>query len=180
MIVLAGVFFVWIPMNTPIIVDPEDPKWLLLEQVMNLTTSRIVKQAMARHGIVPLEKAGIILRIIFISMFFSIDITYVLQELGRRSILRKFTHVASVPSASVIYQFLSSFEEDQFILLISDILNSMCKQQSRRKYRKMIVDGSAITLDLNMFRRKFRKKDLHTKDYRWGFSNTRGYYLGFN
>jgi len=43
----------------------------------------------------------------------------------------------------------------------------------------MIVDGSAITLDLNFFRRKFRKKDLETKDYRWGFSNVRGFYLGF-
>ena len=111
-------------------------------------------------------------------MFFSPDITYVLHELGRRNTLRKFAHVARVPSASVIYQFISSFEEDQFILLISDILNSMCKQPSRRKYRRMIVDGSAITLDLNIFRRKFRKKDLLTKDYRWGFSNTSGYYLG--
>jgi hypothetical protein len=151
-------------MNTPIIVDPEDPKWLLLEQVMSITISRTVKQAMARHGIVPLEKAGSILRILFISMFFSTDITYVLQELDRRSTLRKFAHITSVPSASVIYQFISNFEEEQFILLVSDILNSLCKQPSRRKYRKMIVDGSAITLDLNIFRRKFKKKDLLKKD----------------
>jgi len=144
-----------------------------------MTESRVVKQAMARQGIVPLDKAGTILRILFISMFFSIDITYLLQELEKRSSLRNFAHVARVPSASVIYQFISNFEEEQFIFLISDILNSMCRQPSRRKYRKMIVDGSAITLDLNIFRRKFRKKDLLKKDYRWGFSNTRGYYLGF-
>ena len=62
-------------MNTPIIVDPEDPKWLLLEHVMNITESRAVKQAMARHGVVPIEKSGTILRILFISMFFSLDIT---------------------------------------------------------------------------------------------------------
>jgi hypothetical protein len=43
----------------------------------------------------------------------------------------------------------------------------------------MIVDGSAITLDLNIFRRKFRKNDLLKKDYRWGYSNTAGYYLGY-
>jgi hypothetical protein len=166
-------------MNTPIIVDREDPKWLLLEQIMNLTTSRQVKQAMAHHGVVPVEKAGTILRILFISMFFSVDITYVLQELGKRHALRGFAHVSNIPSASTVYQFISSFEDHQFILLISDILNSLCKQPSHRKYRKIIVDGSAITLDLNIFRRKFRKKDLLTKDYRWGFSNTRGYYLGF-
>ncbi len=55
----------------------------------------------------------------------------------------------------------------------------MCRQPSRRKFRKLIVDGSAITLDLNIFRTKFRKKDLLDRDNRWGFSNTRGYYLGF-
>jgi hypothetical protein len=166
-------------MNTPIIVDPEDPKWLLLDQVMKMTASRVVKQAMARHGIVPLEKAGTILRILFISMYFSIDITYLLEELEKRSALRNFAHVAKVPSAAVVYQFISNIEEEQFIFLITDILNSLCKRPSRRNYRKMIVDGSAITLDLNIFRRKFRKKDLLKKDYRWGFSNTRGYYLGF-
>ena len=101
-------------MNTPIIVDPEDPKWLLLEQVMNMTASRAVKQAMARHGIVPLEKAGTILRILFISMYFSIDITYLLQELEKRSALRNFAHVANIPSAAVIYRFISKIEEEQF------------------------------------------------------------------
>jgi len=166
-------------MNTPIIVDPEDPKWLLLEQVMKMTESRAVKQAMARHGVVPIEKSGTILRILFISMFFSLDITYILQEMEKRSTLRNFAHVAKVPSPQMTYQFISNFDEDQFLLLISDILNSLCKRPSYRKNRKMIVDGSAITLDLNFFRRKFRKKDLEAKDYRWGFSNVRGYYLGF-
>ena len=166
-------------MNTPIIVDPEDPKWLLLEQIMNMTRSRVVKQAMARHGVVPVEKAGTIFRILFISMYFSVDITYLLEELTKRSALRSFAHVTQVPSAAVIYQFISKMEDDQLVLMISDILNSMCTRPSRRNHRKMIVDGSAITLDLNVFRRKLRKKDLLKKDYRWGFSNTRGYYLGY-
>ena len=166
-------------MNTPIIVDPNDPKWLLLEQIMNMTKSRQVKQAMARQGILPLEKAGSILRILFISMYFSQDITFVLKELGKRDELRNFAPVTTLPSASIIYQFISKFDEKQFVLMISDILNSLCKQPTRRKKRKIIVDGLAIPLDLNMFRKKFRKIDLLTKDYRWGFSNTKGYYLGF-
>ena len=166
-------------MNTPIIVDPKDPKWLLLDRVMDITNSRQVKQAMARHGVIPIEKAGTILRILFISMFFSLDITFLLSELRKRKRLRQFARISEVPSAQAIYQFVSKFEEYQFTHLISDILNSMCRHPSRRKFRKLIVDGSAITLDLNIFRRKFRKKDLLERDYRWGFSNTRGYYLGF-
>lgn len=146
---------------------------------MDIISSRLVKQAMARHNVVPIEKAGTIIRILFISMFFSLDITFLLSELRKRKRLRQFVRVSEVPSAQSIYQFVSKFEEYQFVHLISDILNSMCRQPSRRKFRKVIVDGSSITLDLNVFRRTFRKKDLLDRDYRWGFSNTRGYYLGF-
>jgi hypothetical protein len=166
-------------MNTPIVVDLKDPKWLLLDRVMAITNSRLVKQSMARHGVIPVEKAGTIIRILFISMFFSLDITFLLSELRKRKKLRQIARVSEVPSAQSIYQFVSKFEESQFIHLISGVLNSMCRQSSLRKYRKLIVDGSAITLDLNIFRRKFRKKDLLDRDFRWGFSNTRGYYLGF-
>ena len=134
---------------------------------------------MARRGILPVGKAGTILRIIFLSMFFSTDISYVVKELEKRSSLRSFIHSSEIPSLSTIYQFISSFSEEQFIFFISDILNSMCKKSNRRRNRTIIIDGSAITLDLNSFRRKFRKIDLLKKDYRWGFSNTHGYYLGF-
>lgn len=166
-------------MNTPIIVDPEDPKWLLLKRVIEHTNSRQVKQAMSRHGITPVVRAGTIIRILFISMFFSTDITYLVRELEKRPALRNFAHITEVPSVSSIYRFISTFEEEQFINLVSAILNSLCTTPSRRKSRTLIVDGSAITLDLNIFRRKFRKKDLLTRDYRWGFSNTCGYYLGY-
>ncbi|MCQ8893729.1 MAG: transposase [Methanolinea sp.] len=166
-------------MKAPIIVDLQDPKWLLLEKIMTMARSRVVKQAMERHEVKPIEKSGTIFRILFISNYFSIDLTDLLEELNKRSTLRSFAHVAQVPSASTIYQFLSRMREEQFVLMTSDILNSLCPRPSRRKFRRMIVDGSAITLDLNIFRRKFRKKDLLKKDYRWGFSNTVGYYLGY-
>jgi len=42
-----------------------------------------------------------------------------------------------------------------------------------------ISDGLAITVDLNLFKKKIRKKDLEDKDYKWGYSNINGYYLGF-
>jgi hypothetical protein len=166
-------------MNTPIIVDLEDEKWFLLKQIMDQSTSRPVKQAMSRRGIVPIDKAGLILRILFLSMFFSTDISFVVSELEKRSDLRRFVRADYIPSISSIYQFISVFEENQFLFLVSDVLNSCCPKSNRRKNRTLIIDGSAITLDINSFRKKFRKVDLETKDYRWGFSNTHGYYLGF-
>jgi len=49
-------------------------------------------------------------------------------------------------------------------------------QTAPHKYRRMIADGSAITLDLTLFRIKFKKKDVLIKDRRWFFPNTRGYF----
>jgi len=72
-------------MNALIIVDPQDPKWLLLEKDMEMSRARVVKQAMARHGVVPIEKAGTIFRILFVSMFFSIPLTYLLEEITKRN-----------------------------------------------------------------------------------------------
>lgn len=46
-------------MNNPIILDPENLNWLLLEQIMNMTRSQVVKKAMAQHDVVPVEKAGL-------------------------------------------------------------------------------------------------------------------------
>lgn len=146
---------------------------------MEMLRARVVKQATARHGAVPLEKAGTIFRILFISMFFSIPLMYLLEEMTKRNALRSLLHIAEVPSAAEIYRFLNRMTEDQFVRMSTDILNSLCPRPSRRKFRRIIVDGSAITLDLNIFRRKFRKNDLLKKDYRWGYSNTAGYYLGY-
>ncbi|MGB4049367.1 MAG: transposase, partial [Candidatus Methanoculleus thermohydrogenotrophicum] len=47
MIVLKGEFI------SPLIVDPEDKKWLLLARVLSVTTSRRARQEMAKSGPTP-------------------------------------------------------------------------------------------------------------------------------
>jgi len=63
--------------------------------------------------------------------------------------------------------------------MIKALLRTQCGKPKRRTARTLIIDGSAITLDLNVFKKKIRKKDIEGKEYRWGYSNTNGYYLGF-
>jgi hypothetical protein len=78
-------------MNSPLIVDPEDSKWLPLEQVLAVTTGRRSKQEMAKQGI-----------------------TYVIEELQKRG-LRQFTHIDQTPSVDETYQFLArSTKKDLF------------------------------------------------------------------
>ncbi len=122
---------------------------------------------------------GSILRLLLIALFFSAEITYVITELRKRDDLRRFAHIDRIPSAEEVYRFISRIDEERFIALINALLRTQCKQPKRRTARTFIIDGSAITLDLNTFKRKIRKKDLDRRDCKWGYSTTNGYYLGF-
>ncbi len=68
-------------MNSPLIVDPTDTKWLLLDQTLAVTTSRRAKQEMAKCGLTPIQNTGSVLRVLLIALFFSLEITYVVDEL---------------------------------------------------------------------------------------------------
>ena len=147
-------------MYPPLIVDRKDPKWLLLEQVLIITTSRRTKQELAKHRITPVTMAGTVIRTILISMFFSVDCAYVVGELRKRTGLRKFARITDVPSVDDVYRFLSRFDEEQFISFVSGVLNSLCTTRKRRRARTILIDSSAITLDLNWFKRTITKASL--------------------
>jgi hypothetical protein len=155
----------------PLVVDRKDPKWLLLEQVLLITTSRRTKQELAKNRITPVTMAGTVIRIILISMFLSVDCVYVVGELRKRTGLRKFARISNVLSVEDVYRFLSRFDEAQFVSFVSGVLNSLC---STRKRRRTLLDSSAITLDLNWFKRTITNAQLATRDFDWGYSKTHG------
>ena len=155
-------------MYPPLIVDRKDPKWLLLEQVLIITTSRRTKQELAKHGITPVTMAGTVIRTILISMFFSVDCAYVVEELRKRTGLRKFAHIADVPSVDDVYRFMSRFDEEQFVSFVSGVLNSLCIPRKRRRARTILIDSRAITLDLNGFKRTITQAQLATRDFDGG------------
>lgn len=66
---------------------------------------------MADLGITPVENTGSILRILLIALFFSSEITYVIDELRKRNDLRLFAHINRIPSADDVYQFLNRMDE---------------------------------------------------------------------
>lgn len=166
-------------MKSPLIVDRDDTKWLLLCSVLELTTSRKARLEMAKQRMTPVANTGSILRIILIALFFSSEITYVIDELQKRNELRAFAHISRIPSADDVYRFINRIDEKQFVSLINALLRTQSKKPQRRKHRTIIVDGSAVVLDLNIFKKRIKKSDLAEKDYRWGYSTTHGYYLGF-
>lgn len=73
-------------MKSPLIVDPKDHKWLLLETVIRNFDKRRVGQEISKSGINPVPLARTYLSIIFVAMFFSLDITYVISEIHMLSV----------------------------------------------------------------------------------------------
>ncbi|MCD6467299.1 MAG: hypothetical protein J7L10_05210 [Methanomicrobia archaeon] len=118
------------------------------------------------------------LRITFIAMFFSQEVTYVVKELKERKKLKNFLKIQKIPSDKQIYRFLSRFSEEQFVSITLGILNSLCCRRRRNKI-KIIVDSTDIQVDLNWFRRKITKKDLEDKEFKLGYSSSKGYYVEY-
>ncbi len=163
-------------MEPPLIVDKNDPKWKLLSQVLKIFDSRRVKQVMVRSGLTPVDRAGVYTRIVLTAMYFSVDISYMVRELKEREKLRRFAGIAKVPKAGTIYRFLSRFTAEQFVEMALKVLNSVCEKRGRDK--TLIADCTDIALDLNWFRRKIKKADLEDREFKWGYSPSKGYYLG--
>ncbi|MDY6966990.1 MAG: hypothetical protein SVM80_13715 [Halobacteriota archaeon] len=119
-----------------------------------------MKQEIARQGIKPMPKAGVALRTVLIAMFFSQDISYVVDELMRNRRLRIFAHVPDPLSAQQIYSFLSRFTEEQFTYMVLRIFNTLCHKRGRRR-TKIFVDATDIQVDLNWFKNNLLNKRLN-------------------
>ena len=130
-------------MNTPLYLDERNIKWRLLGEILKIFDSRSVKQEIARQGIKPMPKAGVALRTVPIAMFFSQDVSYVVDELMRNKRLRIFAGVPEPLSVQQIYSFLSGFTEEQFTRLVLRILNTLCHKRGRGM-TKIFVDATVI------------------------------------
>jgi len=157
--------------------DENDSKWLLLDEVNKVFDSRRTYQELAKNGIKPIDRCCDILKIVMTALFFDLDISYVVSEFNRNQKLQKQFNIDVIYSAEQIYEFLSRFSEKQFLEFIIKLLNNV-NYKNTRGIRHIIVDGTDIQVHLNWFGRKISKQSLLDKPYKWGFSSSKGYYIG--
>lgn len=164
-------------MKPPLIPIKEDFKWRLLLDILNIFDLRSTKQILSQYEILPLEKSIPALKIVLMSMYFRLEISYVVRELEDKKKLRKFMRIKSVPSEDEVYSIMSSFDPKQFINFVIGLLNNVCSRR-KRGLSQIIIDSTDIDLDLNWFKRKISKKMLENRDFKWGHSTHRGYFIG--
>ncbi|KYK35824.1 MAG: hypothetical protein AYK18_12715 [Theionarchaea archaeon DG-70] len=164
-------------MKVPLVVEPEDSKWKLLREVLKCFDSRRFRQEMSKAKMRPVPKGATVIQVTMVALFFSEDISYVVTELKKREKLREYLQIDYVPDTTHIYRFLSRFTEKQFLQMVFGVLNSLCKKRSSQD--TVIIDSTDIQIDLNWFRNTIKKKDLEDRDFAWGYSSTKGYYIGY-
>jgi len=150
----------------------------LLGEILKIFDSRRTRQVMARQGIKPLNKSVKMLKVVLIPIFFSRDVSFVLNELEERSELRKFVKIGEVPSNDELSRFMSQFTDKHFINLVLMVLNTM-SQPRRRNKAGIIIDSTDIQVDLNWFRRKISKKSIENRPFKWAYSSSKSFYIGY-
>lgn len=165
-------------MKIPLIYDEKDPKWILLLKIFKIIDSRKIHQEFARNEIKPVKNSVIVFKIVLMSMFFSTDISYIVNEVERSFKLRKSLGFNNVPKTDQIYEFLSRFSQKQILEFVIKTLNKEFKP-IKRGIRTILIDGTDIQVDMNWNKQNYTKNFLEKKGLKWAKSASKGFYIGF-
>ncbi len=158
--------------------DIKDPNYTLLKEIFKIMDSRETSEILASFGFKNLDKLVFTFKIIFISMFFGLDIPFILSELESKEKLRKYFKISKVWSADQVYKTLSLQDPEKLMKALNRILNSR-NHVKRRGKKTFVVDATPVDLDFNFNRNKKTKEYLKTLNLKWSYSSSKGFYIGF-
>lgn len=165
-------------MKYPLIIDKRNFKWNLLSNILIIFDSRRTRREIAKTGVKPANTSVKMLKILFLAIFFSQDISYVRKELNHRPELRKFVGINKVSTETELSRFISRLSDDQFINMVLMVLNTISTPRRREK-AWIVIDSTDIQLDLNWLSHKISKKSLTNKEFKWGYSPSKSFYIGY-
>ena len=158
--------------------DIRDPNYTLLKEIFKIMDSRETFEILASFGFKNLDKQVFTFKIIFISMFFGLDIPFILSELESKENLRKYFNISEVLSANQVYKIFSLQNPEKLMKTLNRILNSRNRVKRRGK-KTFIVDATPVDLDFNFHRNKKTKEHLKSLNLKWSYSSSKGFYIGF-
>ncbi len=158
--------------------DIKDPNYTLLKEIFKIMDSRKSAEILASCGFKNLNKQIFTFKIIFISMFFGLDIPFILNELESKKELRKYFKISEVLTADQVYKIFSQQNPEDLLKALNRILNHQNRVKRRGK-KTFIVDATPVDLDFNFNRNKKTKEHLKTLNLKWSYSSSKGFYIGF-
>lgn len=162
----------------PLNLDKSDPNYILLKEIFKIIDSRKSSQIIASKGIKNNKKFKDMLKTYFISSFFGYTISFVLKQLNSKNELLKYFNIDYVWEPQKFYEYMARYDAETLLKTCNSILNGFNVSKKRGK-RTFIVDGTTIQLDINFLVRKYSKEYLKSIGLKWGYSPSKGYYIGF-
>ena len=136
--------------------DKKDPNYTLLKEIFKIMDSRESKKILASYRFKNLNKTIFAFKIIFIGMFFGIDIPFILNELRLKKELCRYFNISEILTADQVYKIFSEINSEKLIKSLNRILNSR-NMVKRRGKKTFIVDATPVDLDINFHRNKKSK-----------------------
>ena len=87
--------------------DIKDPNYTLLKEIFKIMDSRKSSEILASYGFKNLNKQIFSFKIIFIQMFFGLDIPFILKELETKKELQNYFNISEILSADQVYKIFS-------------------------------------------------------------------------
>lgn len=156
--------------------DIKGPNYTLLKEIFKIMDSRKTSEILASYGFKNLNKEIFTFKIIFINMFFGLDIQFILNELESKKELQKYFNISEILTADQIYKNLSLQDPEKLLKALNRILNHQNRVKIRGK-KTFIVDATPIDLDFNFNRNKKTKEHLQTLNLKWSYSSSKGFYI---
>ena len=159
--------------------DSRDPKFNLLGKIFKIIDSKKFKDTCNRKGIKNRQMMVNSIKILFMSMYFSYTVSDVVNELNRSSKLRKFAGFSKeIPTAEQIYEYMSRYSAEQYCKIVNATLMKFNKE-NRGTYNRFIADATPSACDFNNDKHFIPKEHLEKLNLKWGFSTTKGHFIGF-
>ena len=165
-------------MNIPLNPDSKDPIWTLFGKVIKLIDSRNFQQELARNRLKSIEKYQTMLKIVLMASYFDLEVSHVHSEVKNRKKLRKFLNINNMLTLKQVREVYSRKNEQKYLEMALKTLN---KLEFKRilEIKTVLIDSTPLIIDLKFNGKFISKQTCLDKDYKRGFSTSKGHYSGF-
>ena len=165
-------------MNHNLNFDKSDSNYILLKEIFKIIDLRKSEQIIASQGIKNIKKFKDALKILFISIFFGYDVSFVINQVNQKKKLQKEFNISNKFESKSFYEYIARYDAETFLNISNLILNSLNRPKKRGK-KVLIVDATSIQLDINFLVKKYGKEYLDRIGLKWAYSKSKGFYIGF-
>lgn len=165
-------------MNIPLNPDLKNPYWNLFSKVIKLIDSRQFRQELGRNGLKTIERHRIMLKIILISSFFEMYVSDVFNQVASSDKLRKFLNIDEVISLKQVREVYSRGNAEQYLELTLKTLNKL-QFNKINNIKTILLDTTPLLIDLKFNGKYISKQTCLDKEYKRGYSKSKGHYAGF-